>query len=103
MLYVAQILLSAIFVAACSRTPPLFNPKAFAITLVVTDRSCGSAAQARAHMKAKIFYVDPDSSTADKPEKSGSTVVRGRAGIKCEFGRSCYRPVPTAASAGAGI
>ncbi|MEG8277999.1 hypothetical protein [Streptomyces sp. AHA2] len=68
MLYAAQILLLFVFVAAFKNTT-LFNPKAFAITLVVGTLAW-IAAQTRAHMKAKILYVEPDSTTGDKPEKS---------------------------------
>ncbi|MFF5444982.1 hypothetical protein [Streptomyces sp. NPDC012888] len=69
MLYAAQILLLFIFVAAFKNTT-LFHPKAFAITLVVTTL-VWIGAQTRAHMKAKILYVEPDSVKADKPENSG--------------------------------
>ncbi|MFE5493297.1 hypothetical protein ACFQ8S_31275 [Streptomyces virginiae] len=69
MLYTAQILLLFVFVAAFKNTT-LFNPKAFAITLVATTL-VWIAAQTRAHMKAKILYVEPDSTTGDKPENRG--------------------------------
>ncbi|MFD0270622.1 hypothetical protein ACFVGY_29265 [Streptomyces sp. NPDC127106] len=69
MLYTAQILLLFIFVAVFKNTT-LFNPKAFAITLVATTL-VWIAAQTRAHMKAKILYVEPDSVKGDKPENSG--------------------------------
>jgi ATP synthase protein I len=72
MLYAAQILLLFVFVAAFKNTT-LFNPKAFALTLVAGTLTW-IAAQTRAHMKAKILYVEPEStssSTGDKPEKSG--------------------------------
>ncbi|CAL9457970.1 hypothetical protein SUDANB1_02571 [Streptomyces sp. enrichment culture] len=69
MLYAAQILLLFVFVAAFKNTT-LFNPKAFAITLVVGTLAW-IAAQTRAHMKAKILYVEPDSMKGEKPEKSG--------------------------------
>jgi ATP synthase protein I len=71
MLYVAQLLLLLIFVALFQDTS-LFNPKAFAASLVVAT-VVWMAAQARAHMKAKIFYVDPDSEKSGKSEKSGSS------------------------------
>ncbi|MEU6659616.1 hypothetical protein [Streptomyces sp. NPDC046821] len=78
MLYVAQLLLLLIFVGVFKDTT-LFNPKAFAVTLVAAT-VVWMAAQARAHMKAKIFYIDPDSAqdsdhskNGDKPEKSGSS------------------------------
>ncbi|MBN0047750.1 hypothetical protein JS756_27300 [Streptomyces actuosus] len=69
MLYVAQLLLLLIFVAVFKDTS-LFNAKAFAVSLVVAT-VVWMAAQARAHMKAKLFYVDPDSAESDKSEKSG--------------------------------
>ncbi|MFI1394927.1 hypothetical protein [Streptomyces sp. NPDC020681] len=71
MLYTAQILLLFIFVAAFKDTT-LFNPKAFAITIVATT-VVWVAAQARAYMKAKILYVDPDAAKGEKPEKTGSS------------------------------
>lgn len=70
MLYAAQILLLFIFVAAFKNTT-LFNPKAFAITLVATTL-VWIAAQTRAHMKAKLLYVEPDPSSSEKPENKGS-------------------------------
>ncbi|AKN69818.1 ATP synthase I [Streptomyces sp. PBH53] len=70
MLYVAQLLLLLIFVAVFKDTS-LFNAKTFAVSLVVAT-VVWMAAQARAHMKAKIFYVDPDSAKSEKPEKTGS-------------------------------
>ncbi|MET7476841.1 hypothetical protein ABZT17_21045 [Streptomyces sp. NPDC005648] len=71
MLYVAQLLLLLIFVALFKDTS-LFNAKAFAISLVVAT-VVWMAAQARAYMKAKIFYVDPASAKSEKPEKTGSS------------------------------
>ncbi|MFF1419742.1 hypothetical protein [Streptomyces sp. NPDC058280] len=71
MLYTAQLLLLFIFVAAFKNTT-LFNPKAFALTLVVATL-VWVAAQARAHMKAKILYVEPESSKANTAEKTGSS------------------------------
>lgn len=69
MLYAAQLLLMVIFVALFKNTT-LFNPRAFAIALVVSTLAW-IAAQTRAHMKAKILYVDPDSQKGEKPEKTG--------------------------------
>ncbi|MEV8530983.1 hypothetical protein [Streptomyces sp. NPDC051211] len=60
MLYTAQILLLFIFVAVFKDTT-LFHPKAFAITLVVATL-VWIGAQTRAHMKAKILYVEPEKS-----------------------------------------
>ncbi|MFF7978551.1 hypothetical protein ACFZDK_05385 [Streptomyces sp. NPDC007901] len=67
MLYAAQLLLLVVFMALFKNTT-LFNPRAFAITLVVATLTW-IAAQTRAHMKAKILYVEPDK--ADKAEKTG--------------------------------
>ncbi|MFK0160218.1 hypothetical protein ACIQVK_50195 [Streptomyces sp. NPDC090493] len=67
MLYAAQLLLLFIFMAAFKNTT-LFNPRAFAITLVAATLTW-IAAQTRAHMKAKILYVEPDKT--DKVEKTG--------------------------------
>jgi ATP synthase protein I len=47
-----------------------FDFKAFAFTLLGVT-IVWIAAQARAYMKAKILYVEPDSSTDGKSEKSG--------------------------------
>ncbi|MET8974321.1 hypothetical protein ABZX85_01750 [Streptomyces sp. NPDC004539] len=60
MLYAAQILLLFVFMAVFKNTT-LFNPRAFAITLVVATLAW-IAAQTRAHMKAKILYVEPEKS-----------------------------------------
>ncbi|WP_030246429.1 MULTISPECIES: hypothetical protein [unclassified Streptomyces] len=69
MLYMAQLLLLLIFVALFKGTS-LFDPKAFAAGIIVAT-VVWMAAQARAHMKAKIFYIDPDSAKSEKPEKTG--------------------------------
>ena len=69
MLYTAQILALFVFLAVFKNTT-LFHPKALAITLVATTL-VWIGAQARAHMKAKILYVEPDSMKGDKPENSG--------------------------------
>jgi ATP synthase protein I len=71
MLYVAQLLLLLIFMAVFKDTT-LFNAKAFAVSLVVAT-VVWMAAQARAHMKAKLFYIDPDSEKSGKSEKTGSS------------------------------
>jgi ATP synthase protein I len=71
MLYTAQLLLLFTFVALFKNTT-LFNPKSFAIALVVATL-VWIAAQARAHMKAKILYVEPESSKGTKPETTGSS------------------------------
>ncbi|MFE2277433.1 hypothetical protein ACFXAE_09210 [Streptomyces sp. NPDC059454] len=69
MLYAAQILLLFIFVAVF-RDTTLFHPKAFALTLVGTTL-VWIAAQTRAHMKSKILYVEPESTTGQRPGSSG--------------------------------
>ncbi|MFJ4790453.1 hypothetical protein [Streptomyces sp. NPDC088794] len=58
MLYAAQILLLFMFLAIFKNTT-LFNPRAFALTLVAGTLAW-IAAQTRAHMKAKILYVEPE-------------------------------------------
>ncbi|NKQ23765.1 hypothetical protein [Streptomyces galbus] len=60
MLYAAQILLLFVFLAVFKNTT-LFNPRAFALTLVAATLTW-IAAQTRAHMKAKILYVEPEKS-----------------------------------------
>ncbi|MFE5732354.1 MULTISPECIES: hypothetical protein [unclassified Streptomyces] len=62
LLYVAQLLLLFTFLALFKNTT-LFDFKAFAFTLLATT-VVWVGAQARAYMKAKIMYVEP--------EKSGS-------------------------------
>ncbi|MEU8570901.1 hypothetical protein AB0C51_21595 [Streptomyces pathocidini] len=70
MLYTAQLLLLLVFVALFKDTT-LFDPKAFAAALV-TATLVWIAAQARAHLKAKILYVEPGSSDAKKPHAAGT-------------------------------
>ncbi|MEU7021633.1 hypothetical protein AB0C52_02985 [Streptomyces sp. NPDC048717] len=60
MLYTAQLLVLFIFLALLKGTTA-FNFKAFAFTLLGTT-IVWVAAQARAYMKAKITYIDPDNS-----------------------------------------
>jgi ATP synthase protein I len=71
LLYVAQLLLLLIFLGIFKGTS-LFNARAFAFSLIAAT-VVWMAAQARAHMKAKIFYVEPESDKSEKPEKTGST------------------------------
>lgn len=71
LLYVTQLLVLFAFVAIFKDTT-LFNPKAFAVTIIAATVAW-VVSQARAHMKAKIFYVDPESSDRAKNEKSGSS------------------------------
>ncbi|MFE5852239.1 hypothetical protein ACFQ61_03295 [Streptomyces sp. NPDC056500] len=70
MLYTAQLLLLFIFMAAFKDTTA-FNARAMAFTLLGTTL-VWVAAQARAYMKAKILYVEPEGTTAQKPENAGS-------------------------------
>ncbi|MEU6978771.1 MULTISPECIES: hypothetical protein [unclassified Streptomyces] len=60
MLYTAQLLVLFIFLALLKDTTA-FDFKAFAFTLLATT-VVWVAAQARAYMKAKIMYVEPDKS-----------------------------------------
>ena len=69
MLYTAQLLLLAIVLALFKNTT-LFDHKAFALSLVAVAL-VWVAAQARAHMKSKILYVQPES-TAKTSESAGS-------------------------------
>ncbi|MBB4982995.1 MULTISPECIES: hypothetical protein [Streptomyces] len=57
MLYAAQLLLLFALLALFKKTT-LFDFKAFAFSLIAAT-VVWAAAQARAHMKAKTFYVDP--------------------------------------------
>lgn len=63
LLYTTQILLLAVVLAVFKNTT-LFTPRAFAFSLLGTTL-IWIAAQARAHMKSKILYVEPD--TAGSP------------------------------------
>ncbi|RFU83064.1 hypothetical protein DY218_29745 [Streptomyces triticagri] len=71
MLYVVQLLVLFLFVALF-KDATLFNPKAFAAAVVVGTLTW-VVSMARAHMKTKIFYIDPDSSDATKDHKTGSS------------------------------
>jgi ATP synthase protein I len=62
MLYTTQLLLLAGFVAIFKNTT-LFDVKIFAFALLAATL-VWTAAQARAHMKAKILYVEPESGKA---------------------------------------
>ncbi|MHC0431011.1 hypothetical protein ACX6XY_12600 [Streptomyces sp. O3] len=70
MLYTTQLLVLFVFVAVFKDTT-LFNPKAFAAGIVVATVTW-VVSMARAHSKAKIFYIDPDASDAAAGQKSGS-------------------------------
>lgn len=63
LLYTTQILALAVVLVVFKNTT-LFNTQVFALTLLGTTL-VWVAAQARAHSKAKILYVEPDSSAGD--------------------------------------
>ncbi|MFJ8073147.1 hypothetical protein ACIQ7Q_04150 [Streptomyces sp. NPDC096176] len=69
MLYTAQLLLLLVFMMAFKDTT-LFDAKAFAFTLLAAT-IVWITAQARAYMKAKILYVDPESAKGETPVKTG--------------------------------
>ncbi|MFF4157491.1 hypothetical protein [Streptomyces sp. NPDC001678] len=71
LLYTTQILLVAIFLLVFKDTT-LFNTKSFAFSLLAATL-VWIGAQARAYMKAKILYVDPESGDAKKSAPAGST------------------------------
>jgi len=70
MLYTTQILLLAIVLGLFKNTT-LFDTKVFAFSLLGATL-VWIAAQARAHLKAKIMYVEPESSSEGKPTAQGS-------------------------------
>ncbi|MCM2387889.1 hypothetical protein [Streptomyces albipurpureus] len=70
MLYTAQLLLLFIFMAAFKDTTA-FHSRAMAFTLLATTL-VWVAAQARAYMKAKILYVEPEGAKGQKAENAGS-------------------------------
>lgn len=70
-LYTVELLLLFVFVAAFQNTT-LFNPRAFAASLMAATL-VWVAAQIRVHMKTKILYVEPDSSAGKTPENMGSS------------------------------
>ncbi|MEU3351691.1 hypothetical protein [Streptomyces sp. NPDC037389] len=71
LLYTTQILLVAIFLLVFKDTT-LFNTRSFAFSLLAATL-VWIGAQARAYMKAKILYVDPESGDAKKSTPAGST------------------------------
>lgn len=70
MLYTTQLLLLAIVLAVFKDTS-LFDVKAFGFSLLAATL-VWIAAQARAHMKAKILYVEPEPRQGRKTESTGS-------------------------------
>jgi ATP synthase protein I len=71
MLYTTQLLALFIFVAIFKDTT-LFSAKAFAASLVVATL-VWIAGQARAHMKAKILYVEPEGGEQRKADSRGAS------------------------------
>ncbi|MCT2592382.1 hypothetical protein LHJ74_21160 [Streptomyces sp. N2-109] len=81
LLYTTQILLLAVVLAVFKDTT-LFNTQAFGLSLLGATL-VWIAAQARAHMKAKILYVEPESSptpAAGTDEKSDAQVKAAATG-----------------------
>ncbi|MFI2208411.1 hypothetical protein [Streptomyces sp. NPDC020141] len=70
MLYMAQLLLLFMLMAVFKDTTA-FDFKAFAFSLLAAT-IVWVAAQARYFMKAKIMYVEPESSKAETAQKTGS-------------------------------
>lgn len=71
MLYTTQLLALFIFVAVFKDTT-LFSAKAFAASLVVATL-VWIAGQARAHMKAKTLYVEPEAGEQRKADSKGAS------------------------------
>ncbi|MCM2578165.1 hypothetical protein [Streptomyces meridianus] len=71
MLYTTQLLLLAILLAVFKNTT-LFDVKAFAFSLLAATL-VWIAAQARAHMKAKMLYVEPRSAGGQHSASAGRT------------------------------
>ncbi|MFI8855092.1 hypothetical protein [Streptomyces prasinus] len=74
MMYMTQILLIFVFIALFKDTT-LFHPKVFALSLLVSTLTW-VAAQARATMKAKTFYVDPEPATAGNAAEKKESAER---------------------------
>ncbi|MBL3666577.1 hypothetical protein JL475_11350 [Streptomyces sp. M2CJ-2] len=74
MMYMTQILLIFVFIALFKDTT-LFHPKVFALSLLVSTLTW-VAAQARATMKAKTFYVDPEPTTAGNAAEKKESAER---------------------------
>lgn len=69
LLYTTQILVLFVFLATFKNTT-LFNPRAFAFSLIATTLTWVGA-QTVAHMKAKVLYVEPDAVKAEQPHTAG--------------------------------
>ncbi|MCP9206424.1 hypothetical protein [Streptomyces cucumeris] len=76
-LYMAQFLLVAVALAVF-RDTTLFSTKAFGVALLVAVL-VWIAAQTRAHMKAKILYVQPEAEDERKPGGAKKSAPAGSA------------------------
>ncbi|MFH8365551.1 hypothetical protein [Streptomyces sp. NPDC018031] len=74
-LYMVQFLLVAVVLAVFKDTT-LFNTRAFAFSLLA-GTIVWVAAQVRSHMKAKIFYVQPEAEDERKSEGAKSAAPAG--------------------------
>lgn len=70
LLYAAQVLLMVVFLAVFKDTT-LFNPRAFAFTLLASTL-VWITAQALGYKKAKIMYIDEAAAASRKSETAGS-------------------------------
>ncbi|GHJ31422.1 MULTISPECIES: hypothetical protein [Streptomyces] len=76
-LFMAEFLLVAVVLAVFQDTT-LFNVKAFALALLAATL-VWVGAQTRAHMKAKILYVEPEAEDERKPEGAKKSAPAGSA------------------------
>lgn len=76
-LYMVQFLLVAVVLAVFKDTT-LFNTRAFAFSLLAATLTW-IAAQTRAHMKAKILYVQPEAEDERKPAREQEASPAGSA------------------------
>ncbi|BBJ40952.1 ATP synthase protein I [Streptomyces antimycoticus] len=74
-LYMTQFLLVAVILGVFKNTT-LFSTKAFAFALLAATL-VWIGAQTRAHMKAKILYVEPESEDERKPEGAKKSAPAG--------------------------
>lgn len=74
MMYLTQILLIFVFIALFKDTT-LFHPQAFALSLLVSTLTWVTT-QARATMRAKTYYVDPEPTATGG--KAGAEEASGR-------------------------
>ncbi|MEU5267705.1 hypothetical protein [Streptomyces hygroscopicus] len=76
-LFMAEFLLVAVVLAVFQDTT-LFNVKVFALALLAATL-VWVGAQTRAHMKAKILYVEPEAEDERKPEGAKKSAPAGSA------------------------